>query len=60
MKVSISCPVLPNMSDIDKEKYADAVERNQIPCAVWSECPAYNKLGINKWLNVVHSGLYLN
>ena len=34
MKVSISCAVLPNMSDIDKGKYADAVERKQIPCAV--------------------------
>jgi hypothetical protein len=43
MKASISCPVLPNMSDIDKEKYADDVEVKNNPFAVRTEC-TYNEL----------------
>ena len=37
-------PRIPNFSNIDKEKYADAVEGKNSPCLVWSKCKAYNKL----------------
>ena len=44
IKASINSPVLPNISDIDKEIYADAVEGGKIPCTACSKCKTFNKL----------------